>query len=223
MMAVENQNVTPAAAIGWFLVLICVAPPPVAQREVHAETDIGCSQHLTDKPLAEAVGPVGVLANLRGAPDSIRAVAKRLLAQALNDGARDGDDCRGCAQVPMSVVYRVAPIAYIDDVRQREVCLNLEEQTTKSPFVFEKKRFGTVDELNEWIMNFSRGKGTDGKELYRLCSSNCSPRYTFLINGGYQSGFSVESKVLCGRARDRSNRRYSLSTALRPHCAREQL
>ena len=59
--------------------------------------------------------------------------------------------------------------------------------------------------------------GEDGKLLYERCYSNCSPRYTFLI-AEHTSGYAVRTEVHCGLARDRSNDRYRISTALRRSC-----
>jgi hypothetical protein len=201
--------------------LFCLASPGACADE-HAAAASECAAHSPDQPLAEAFGSVALMANLRRRPDSIRTVAKELLADALGHGASPLASCpSGCAPASKAVVYRVAPTAYLDGAKQPEDCLALEQQTTVTPFLFPEKHFGTLDDLNDWIMDFTRGKGPEGKALYRMCTSSCSPRYTFVIDGSGAAGFSIGSEVLCGRARDRSNTRYSLSTALRARCARE--
>ncbi len=179
-----------------------------------------CNGNPLDQPLDAGFGSVALFANLRSTPDSIRAVAKQMLSQALEETSIRTATCPvGCVTEAATIIYKVLPTAFLDQAKQRKVCLEYENDTTETPLRFAEKRFTSLDDLNEWIMNFSRGKGPEGKELYRLCSSNCSPRYTFFINNNSDEDFHVESEVVCGLARDRENKRYSLSTSLRSRCA----
>lgn len=158
------------------------------------------------------------MANFRGTKDSISSVAETLLQQATTSNSRSNDCPKGCQTRDSEIIYRVAPIAFQPHSNQRPECLKLEQQTTVTPFEFSEKTFATLDDLNRWIMDFSRGKGAEGKKLYRLCSSNCSPRYTFHIRGSDIGHYRIAAKVLCGLARDRSNKQYALSTALKLNC-----
>jgi hypothetical protein len=176
-----------------------------------------CATQLPEKHLGEKFASAGMLANLRGSSDSIRAIARELLDAALR-GEPQARCPKNCGVRDAEVIYRVAPTVFLKSSRQRSECLSLEQQTSASPFQFAAQRFANLDDLNKWLMDFSRGKGTQGKELYRRCSSNCSPRYTFRIGGSRETGFTVVSEVLCGLARDKSEPRYSLSTAMQLHC-----
>ncbi len=135
-----------------------------------------------------------------------------MLSQALAETSKSAATCPvGCATAQATIIYKVLPTAFLDQTEQREVCLKFERDTTESPLRFAEKRFISLDDLNQWIMDFSRGKGPEGKDLYRLCSSNCSRRDTFFINNNG------------GLARDRKNQRYNLSTSLRTRCANNSL
>ena len=180
-----------------------------------------CALTPDETPIATETGSVGIIKNLAEHPSSIRAIAGRLLSDALiADGKQAGTDCdAACAQrATAEIVYRVAPTAYLADDQQREVCRKFESETSSHPLTFNQRQFRSVDELNEWIMAFSQGHGEDGRLLYELCSSNCSPRYTFLI-AEQNAGYAVKAEVLCGLARDRSNDVYRVSTAVRRSCA----
>lgn len=185
-------------------------PPPLAGT---------CPEGNAEVPLATETGSVAFLHNLTGHPDSIREVAGRLLEDAL-EGPGAAKGCEPDCPVPnkSEVVYRVTPTAFLATDQQRPECIGFEDQTREEPMEFEPRAFATLDELNDWIMEFSQGRGEDGKLLYERCSSNCSPRYTFLI-AEQSSGYEVRAEVQCGLARDRSNNDYRISTALRRTCA----
>ncbi len=202
--------------------ILALAIFPVASQA----SDVGvspmdCAPPGPETPIATETGSVGIIKNLAEDPSSIRAVAGRLLTNALtSDGKNPSTACdEACAQRAKSqIVYRVAPTAYLADDQQRDVCRKFENETTGHPLTFDQHEFRSVDELNEWIMAFSQGRGEDGRLLYELCSSNCSPRYTFLI-AEQNSGYAVKAEVLCGLARDKSNDVYRVSTAFRRTCA----
>ena len=199
---------------------LAIFPLAAAASDVVAPV-ADCAPASHETPLATETGSVGIIKNLAEDPSSIRAVAGRLLSSALTSDSKmpHGDCDAACAQRAQSqVVYRVAPTAYLADDQQREVCRKFENETTSRPLTFNQREFRSVDELNEWIMAFSQGRGEDGRLLYELCSSNCSPRYTFLI-AEQSSGYAVKAEVLCGLARDRSNDIYRVSTAVRRTCA----
>jgi len=180
-----------------------------------------CQAPGAEVPLASELGSAGFMLNLAEHPDSIRAVAGRLLEDALSaetDAATAA--CKpSCPSVTVAeVVYRVAPTAFLIAAEQNDVCVRFERETAHDPLRFDAREFRTVEELNQWIMDFSQGRGEDGRALYERCSSNCSPRYTFLI-AEQPDGYAVKAEVLCGLARDKSNDRYRISTALRRTCA----
>ena len=203
-----------------FVLALAVFPLSCEASDVGARpTD--CALTPAETQIATATGSGGIMKNLAEHPSSIRAIAGRLLSDALiADSKQAGTDCdAACAQRDTAeIVYRVAPTAYLADNQQREVCRKFESETSSHPLTFNQRRFRNVDELNEWIMAFSQGQGEDGRLLYELCSSNCSPRYTFLI-AEQNAGYAVKAEVLCGLARDRSNDVFRVSTAVRRSCA----
>ena len=180
-----------------------------------------CALDAREEPIATATGSVGIIKNLTEDPSSIRAVAGRLLTHALGGDSKSADSvcdaaCEQRAQA--QIVYRVAPVTFLAAEHQRDVCRQFEAETSSHPLSFDQRKFHSVEELNDWIMEFSQGHGADGKLLYERCSSNCSPRYTFLI-AEQNSGYAVKAEVLCGLARDKASDVSRVSTAMRRSCA----
>lgn len=179
-----------------------------------------CAAAVTDTPLTQTSASVGMFANLRGSDGSIRAVAQDLLTAALEQQRGATLQCPGgCTDAATSIVYQVLPTAYLNDNRQRAECQQYERETSANPLRFAVHEFDSLEALNEWIMDFSRGKGADGKALYAACASNCSPRYTFVIKPRGGTRLQLEAEVICGLARDKNVTQYSLSTALRTTCS----
>ncbi|MBK31350.1 MAG: hypothetical protein CMF53_03965 [Legionellales bacterium] len=159
--------------------------------------------------------------NIAEHPDSIRAVASRLLSKAVQ--SREFKELPKCDHIcssrPQSdVVYRVQPTVFLPERKQQALCLSSEKRTKLKPLRFDKKEFNTVEELNTWIMDLSQGRGADGKLLYKLCGGNCSPRYQFYIAKRMDKLF-VETEILCGLARDRKSDQYAVSTSIRWQCS----
>lgn len=158
--------------------------------------------------------------NLAEHPQSMRAVASDLLAQALVETASNPskagcDDCAG--SLSKQVLYRVAPTVFLPAKGQPAVCLRLEETTRAQPFTYPARSFKSVAALNDWVMEFSRGHNPEGKDLYARCVDTCSPRYQFLVapEGG---SLEVQTQVQCGLARDVKSDEYAVSTVLRMMC-----
>ena len=158
--------------------------------------------------------------NLAEHPESIRAVAEKLLTAAVeNTEFLAPSACTdGCSDnVKAEIVYEVQPTAFLPKEKQNQVCLDFEESTKSDPMQFGPKTFPSVEDLHTWINDFTRGKGDDGKKLYDTCSSNCSPRYTFFIEKNGEK-LTVTSDVLCGLARDKDEEFYQVSTKIRQTC-----
>ena len=209
-----------------FLALAMILLGPLAQAdevvdgEQHGFAGADCPLPLEEKLLATEYGSAGFIKNMAESPDSIRAIAARLLEVAL---AGENEPAAGCEPAcphgqTTQVIYRVAPVSFLADNKQHEVCLAFENQTAANPMLFEARSFSSVDDVNEWMTAFSQGRGEDGRLLYERCSSNCSPRYTFVIHE-QDAGYEVKAEVLCGLARDKSNDQYLISTAVRHRCA----
>ena len=202
------------------LLVLVIAPLACPASDVVA-SGAECAPTTHETPIATETGSVGIIKNLAEDPSSIRAIAGRLLNDALAADSRDpnaGCDASCAQRAHSQIIYRVAPTAYLADHQQREVCRKFENETASHPLTFNQREFRSVEEMNEWITAFSQGRGEDGRLLYELCSSNCSPRYTFLI-AEQNAGYAVRTEVLCGLARDRSNDVYRVSTAVRHTCA----
>lgn len=185
-----------------------------------SETVQMCPKEPTFVPLSDEKGSVGLMKNLAEHPESIRAVAGRLLKSATeNTEFLAPSACtEGCSDnVTAEIVYEVQPIAFLAQDKQQQICLDLEKSTSDKPMNFGPNVFPSVDGLHQWINDFTRGKGSDGEKLYELCGANCSPRYTFYIERNGEQ-LSVTSDVLCGLARDKAEDNYKVSTKIRQTC-----
>ncbi len=183
-------------------------------------TPASCVASSKETPLQEQIASAGIMHNLAEHPKSIRVVAAKLLADALDSpSAHQPNACAaGCAPVKTpAVVYRVAPVTFLPNDQQQKLCLTLEKDTTAHPLIFSPQAFQTVEKLNAWVMEFSQGRGEQGQKLYAQCGGNCSPRYTFLIAQG-TDGLQVDAAVVCGLARDKSSDDYTVSTTIRNRC-----
>ncbi len=193
---------------------------PVAEPASPAVPAPTCEPGAADLPIASEVGSAGIMYNIAEHPESIRAVAGRLLNEALDrqkKAASAATACGDCRDDAPRVVYRVGPIHLLPAKEQQSVCRKLDAQTRVRPFEFAPRHFESISALNDWVMAFSQGRGEEGKELYRRCEANCSPNYQFTIEPD-GAGLQVETRVHCGLARDRDSDDYAVSTALRLEC-----
>lgn len=159
--------------------------------------------------LDSATATAGVVSNALNRAGSIRAVSHRLLTSAL-DSARSRD--------PMQwVLFTSTPELSKSSEDEDSMCARLEQATDRDPIKFDDRHFESADELTSWIMDFTQGKGDDGKSLYEQCPGKCSPRYTWWIEPA-KSGLKVDASVVCGLPRDRSGNKYHLSTGLAKAC-----
>ncbi len=180
-----------------------------------------CEGGIAEIPLDSELGSVGFMKNIAEHPESLRAIAKRLLATAVeSDAFKLAPACGdGCTAPPQArIVYKVEPTVFLPESDQQALCLNLEDETATNPLRFARREFPSLAKLNEWIMEFSQGRGEDGKALYAQCGGNCSPRYSFYIEQA-DGKLSISADVLCGLARDKKSDQYLVSTAVRWQCA----
>ena len=187
----------------------CYAVAATATGEGDA-SDCDTSPALT--PLATAIASAGFLSNLGNRADSIRATSKRMLDDAIGVAGSDGSAQR--------IVLKSTPELSTKDDADDQMCESLEKATTEAPLDFNGKHFASVDELTDWIMDFTQGKGADGKLLYEQCPGKCSPQYTWWIDSG-KTGLMVDARVICGLPRDRDGDKYHLSIALAASCPTE--
>ncbi len=160
-------------------------------------------------PLATEIASAGFLSNLGNRADSIRATSKRMLDNAIGTARSDAS--------PQRIVFKSIPELSTKADADDQMCQRLEKATMKAPLEFNGKRFASVDELTDWIMGFTQGKGEDGKSLYEQCPGKCSPQYTWWIVPD-KTDLLVEARVVCGAPRDRDGNKYHLSIALAASC-----
>jgi hypothetical protein len=175
---------------------------------------------LSETALDSELGSVGFMKNIAEHPESLRVIAKRLLGKAVeSDAFKLAPGCGdGCASTPKPrVVYKVEPTVFLPEGEQQALCLKLEDATAAKPMTFARREFPSLAKLNDWITEFSQGRGEDGKALYEQCGGNCSPRYSFYIEQG-DNKLSISADVLCGLARDKKSDQYLVSTAVRWQC-----
>ena len=156
-----------------------------------------------------ATASAGFLANAGNSADSIRANSSRMLSSAIEKAQADAS--------PQRIIFKSIPDLSKKTTSDDEMCERQEAATSKNPLEFGDKRFATVDELTDWIMDFTQGKGTEGKSLYKQCPGKCSPQYTWWIEP-QKNELLVNARAICGRPRDRSGNKYQLSIAITPAC-----
>lgn len=188
---------------------LAFALPATAGEAPGVEHGRECSPSPDVTELASETASAGYVSNILNRNGSIRSISNRMLSHALTSAR---------SREPMQwVVFTSTPdVANNPDGGDR-MCTDLEKATKSDPLKFENKRFATADELTDWIMDFTQGKGADGKSLYEQCPGKCSPRYTWWIEP-QQPGLKVDAWVVCGQPRDRSSNTYHLTTGLARAC-----
>ena len=169
-----------------------------------------CASSSELEPLAVERASAGLISNVANRSGSIRATSRRMLTSALEFDRSKGSK----RQVILTSTPDLSKKVDDDD----PMCARYEKATTKDPLKFDDKHFKSVQDLTEWIMDFTQGKGSDGKSLYEQCPGKCSPRYTWWVEAE-ESGLKVKSRVVCGLPRDRDGNMYQLTTALAAVCS----
>ncbi len=172
-------------------------------------------------PLQSTLASAGFFANLRNASHSVRAQTDRLLKDAQAEAqvlrANEGGCKRACPNPVVAVLFSSTPQKYLLDHEEASQCQTLLESTSKSPIIFENRRFASDDQAREWYEDLTQGDGVDGEDLYRRCPGACSPAYASQV---YRDGdqFVVSTSIVCGHARDKDDGQYTLSTKIRWIC-----
>ncbi len=192
-----------------FLVFIAVTLSVIFHGSIAALADcITVESTVQKKSLASA----STWANIRGAEGSIAATAKSLL-DAAHGELKNAERPEACSALCDSntnlpnIVMEVIPNKYRSDSSDNARCAELLKLTEKSPLVFSDRKFPTIDAVNKWFSSFSAGRGPEGKELYDKCPGDCSPRYRNIIRET-PDGFLLDSVVVCGMPRDKSDDQY---------------
>ena len=168
-----------------------------------------CNASPASTPLATETASAGFMANLGNRADSIRAVSKKMLNSAIATARSDAS--------PQRIIFKSIPELSNKTTADDPMCERHEAATRKEPLAFDEKRFMTADDLTDWIMDFTQGKGTEGKLLYKQCPGKCSPQYTWWIEPD-ETELLVKARVVCGLPRDRDGNSYRLSIELTAVC-----
>lgn len=168
-----------------------------------------CDPSTAVTPLATEVASAGFLTNLSNRAGSIRATSSRMLGSAIEIARSEVSAKR--------IIFKSIPELSTKAGADDQMCECYEKVTTKTPLEFNDKRFASVDELTDWIMDFTQGKGVDGKSLYEQCPGKCSPQYTWWIDPD-KTDLMVRARVVCGPPRDRDGNKYHLTIALAASC-----
>jgi hypothetical protein len=190
----------------FILIVACIGVSGTAVGDGDAKN---CDQLPTDSPLTTETATAGYLANFTNRDGSIRSVSKNMLTGAI-ESARSDEPVR-------RIIFRSIPQLSTKTDADDQMCERYEKETTKEPLRFDDKRFATVDDLTDWIMHFTQGKGKEGRWLYEQCPGKCSPQYTWWIDPE-KSDLLVRARVVCGRPRDHDSDKYQLSIDLVPLC-----
>jgi hypothetical protein len=168
-----------------------------------------CNPASSAAPLATETASAGAWANLTNRAGSIRATSNHMLSSAIETARSD--------QSVQRIVFKSIPELSKKTTDDDQMCARLEQTTRQKPLKFDDKRFATVDDLTDWIMDFTQGEGADGKSLYNQCPGKCSPQYTWWIYPE-KTELLVKARVICGLPRDRDSNKYQLSIELAPAC-----
>jgi hypothetical protein len=172
--------------------------------DVFSDSLIGEKCHESPQVLGETVGNASTWDNLRNNEGSLRFETEKLLTQGLN------------ILVPaISLKMTSIPRKYKQKYRNEEYCKAKYEETIKNPLTYPNKKFSSSEDLNEWISDFSQGKGDDGENLYLKCDRDCSPQYSYLI---IKKGADllVDAYAVCGHARDKNDNTFLLGLSCEP-------
>jgi len=159
-------------------------------------------------------GTASLFANEGNKPGSVRYESGAILQKAqagIPHAQKPTDLCPArCGLVPDPViVFKAVPQKFLTSYSDYAKCQAFLEQTEKTPFEYDKQ-FDSMSDVQDWFSNFSRGKGTDGKDLYNRCSGQCSPQYEFFI-ANENGKLILDADIVCGHARDKSNNLYNIS------------
>lgn len=186
-----------------------------------AEAADKCSSVEKDVSVESTLATAALFAKEENRQGSIRYESKALMNKA-EAGAQNAEKPEGFCPAGCElnnepvVIFKAIPHKFLTSYSDYDMCQKLLEQTEKTPFNY-NKQFDSITDVENWFSNFSRGKGTDGKDLDKKCGGDCSPQYEFFItNNG--ANLTLNADVVCGHARDKSDDKYNLFYSYRWTC-----
>jgi hypothetical protein len=188
---------------------------------VFADESNKCSAAVKEIKMESTQATAGFLANEGNKPGSIRYESGAILEKAdsgLSSAEKPAGLCPAGCVLPAKpvIVFRAVPTAFVTNYSDYDKCQKLLEETEKTPFEYNES-FSSMSEVESWFSDFSRGKGTDGQDLYKRCSGQCSPQYEFFITND-AGKLALDADVVCGHARDKSNNMYDISYSYKWIC-----
>lgn len=187
-----------------------------------SEEEAPCSSVFKDIPFHTATATASMLDNMRNKKGSLKyetnlmfANAKKKIAELKAPSDLCPDHCK-TATTPY-FVFSSVPSKFLTQYGDANKCAGLLKKTKAAPITYSDRAFASLDAFNAWYNDFSQGKGTDGKDLYRQCDGSCSPQYQTLLQG-MDNNLKVTAKVVCGQARDKNDNTYQLKSSFRWVC-----
>lgn len=151
-----------------------------------------------DKEIGRVVATASTWSNLRNSEGSLKYETGRLLKAALPEDAEG------------SVILSSTPSKFLESYSDQQYCKEKFDETRTAPITYKGRTFSDIDELQDWIGEFSQGDGKEGKDLYRKCDRSCSPRYKYRIERLKDGPYKIDAEVVCGPARDKDDNTYEL-------------
>lgn len=171
----------------------------------------------------KVVATADTLPNFRNIAGSLRFESNRLLENAENALQKGvnlpSNECPpGCKlEEKPEILFSCVPQKYLQESNDLKYCLSMERKTATTPFEYTNIGFDSISQLADWFSDFSQGKGKDGNDLYRRCDQSCSPQYSNQIKRE-NNKLLLNSSVICGPPRDKSDNKYFLKTFFLWHC-----
>ena len=179
---------------------------------------VSCADTSKQVALRHAVGDAGIWSNMMELEGSIANEAKKLLNWADKEFGRSRvpadlcpSHCKPAASP--SIMFSSIPQKYRTNYDEEGQCLQMLEDMTKSPLVYEPGRFEATENVFDWFNNFSRGKGAEGEDFYIKCGGTCSGRIHTRLDP-VDGGWGMITKVICGPARDKDDNKYDITVKI---------
>lgn len=181
-----------------------------------------CSKVHQDVPIASKLATSSTYANIKGSADSLKTLSRELMFAAIagSAGATPPNSfCPiGCkVKAEPEILFSSTPNKFLTGYADEKICAELKKKTLLTPIEFKNKVFTNQEELNSYYSDLCRGSGVEGKELYKICHSTCSPSYKSTIIKKAE-GYQMDTEIICSDARDKSDGMYLLSSSYRWSC-----